>query len=67
MNIPKTILNHPLVAFADLGDNQGSDYKYWVELKLDHVFDGYFSGAKGFNSVKDFAQSAIVKRPFTNQ
>ena len=41
--------------------------KYWVELKLDHVFDGYFSGAKGFNSVKDFAQSAIIKRPFTNQ
>ena len=60
-------MNHPLVAFADLGDNQGNDYKYWVELKLDYVFDGYFSGVKGFNSVKDFAQSTIIKRPFTNQ
>jgi len=63
MNIPKTISNHPLVGFVDLGDNQGSEYKYWVELKLNYVFDGYFSGVKGFNSVKDFTQIDIIPRP----
>tara|TARA_R110002012_G_C11307233_1_gene574114 strand:+ start:298 stop:489 length:192 start_codon:yes stop_codon:yes gene_type:complete len=63
MKIPKTISNHPLVSFTDLGDNQGcAEYKYWVELKLNYVFDGYFSGVKGFNSVKDFTQTEIIER-----
>ena len=63
MNIPKTISNHPLVSFTDLGANQGcAEYKYWVELKLNYVFDGYFSGVKGFNSVKDFTQTEIIER-----
>ena len=67
MNMPKTITNHPLVDFADWGENQLSDYKYWVKLKLDYVFDGYFSGVKGFHTVKDFAQTDIIPRPSTNQ
>ena len=62
MNIPKTISKHPLVNFADSGDNQGSDYRYWIELHPNYVFDGYLSGVKGFNSVKDFTQTKIIER-----
>lgn len=37
--LPKYITQHPAVAFADTGDNQGSDYKWYVELKPGFVFE----------------------------
>jgi hypothetical protein len=58
--IPKTIRNHPSVKFADLGDNQGSDYKYYCELKEGWKFtSGRMEGCSSlfFNTVRDFREA----------
>lgn len=59
MKTPKTIKNHPAVETVTSGYDQGSDYKYWVDLKHEpmHRFthgskEGSTSG--GFNTVKEF-------------
>ena len=55
--LPATIRNHPGVFYAVMGEVEGSDYKYWIEL---HRNWRYTCGSKqggtggGFNSVADF-------------
>lgn len=57
MKLPKTFQTHPAIAFADFGENQSSDYKFYIELKSGWKFtwskyEGCSSGF--FNRVSEF-------------
>jgi len=64
MRIPKTIANHPSVQAVVSGEDQGSDYKYWVFLKDGHQFTGGrmagCTGGCGIDSIEDFKVSQPV-------
>jgi hypothetical protein len=62
--LPKYLTSHPGVKFADTGDNQGSDYRWYVEFK-----DGWCpsngrnegGGSLFFNSREDFIGHGVVQ------
>jgi len=65
LRVPSTIRNHPGVRYCVLGDEAGSDYRYFVLLRDGWTFT---EGAKsdctggGFNRVADF-HDAQAKAP----
>jgi len=61
----KTIKNNKAVKFFDSGCNQGSDYKYYCELKDEWCFaTGKQAGCGSlfFNSIKDFKTANPILR-----
>jgi hypothetical protein len=63
MKFSKTMTNHPGVSEVLSGDDEGSDYKYWVGLKPGWTFEnGRMAGCSGafFNKVSDFLYAKPV-------
>ena len=60
----KTVKKHEAVALYDTGDNQGSDYKHYCELKEGWVFAyGRAEGCSSlfFNTLKEFAYAEPMR------
>ena len=68
--IPKTLTNHPKVAdVEDLraldpfwGMTDSEEPRYLVHLKVDWLFDKYYSATRSFRTVKDFLEADIIPR-----
>lgn len=63
-NIMKTITKHTAVAHYDTGENQGSDYKHYAELKEGWQFtEGRCAGCSSlfFNTLQEF-KDALPER-----
>ena len=57
LRVPASIRNHPGVRYAVLGDEEGSDFRYFVELHSGWLFtDGSKTGGTGggFNTAAAF-------------
>ena len=69
MKIPKSILSHPAVHSVVLGEEQGSDSKYWVFLNNGWGYYEYgqrntyhwIAGGVGVDSVAEFKKMGLEK------
>jgi hypothetical protein len=70
MKIPKSISGHPAVESVVPGEDQGSDFKYWVFLKPGYYFTaGHAEGGCGgasFESAAEFVASRPKLKSVTN-
>lgn len=64
MKLPTTIINHPAVAKVTSGEDEGSDYRFYVWLKDGWSYKyGRNAGCQGcfFNTVRQFQDALPTK------
>lgn len=62
--VPASIRNHPAVRYCVLGDEEGSDYKFWIELHSGWKFtQGRAENCTGIgcDTVADFRYASAKK------